>query len=197
MNAKREATAALACLLMACGGGAASSNESTTPTLRPSTEASGTQLFEALNIALERYPNGLPFEVEIDDETAHLGFLEVEMWVGDEAKEVFIDPGTMAIVAEGTETPDAGEEAAYAETHARLLAGEASLRAAFEAGLLSSYEASHVIEVEMTVLDGHLVIAITQNTGGGLVYHDAQGARLGTADEARMRWQAEAQSTTP
>lgn len=194
MNAKLGTTAALAILMTACGGGAASNGAGTTPTaatMTPSTAASGTQLYDALGIAMERYPSGLPFELEIDDETAHLGFLEVELWVGDEAKEVFIDPGTMAIVDEGVETPEAGEEAAYAETHSRLVAGEGSLRAAMEAGLLNNYDASAVTELEMTILDGHLVVKVTQ--GGAVTYNEAAGPYLGTADEARMRWQSEAQ----
>lgn len=184
--------------LTACGGSTTQGERTSTPAaMTPSAEASGTQLYDAIGVALERYPSALPYEVEIDDETAHLGFLEVELWVGDVATELFIDPGTMAIVDEGVDTADAGEEAAHAETHARLVAGEASLRAALDAGLLNSYDASHVIEIEMTVLEGHLVIAVTQNTGGGLTYHEAGGAHLGTADEARTRWQSEAQATPP
>lgn len=196
-NQKLAMVAAIALAMSGCGGGSASTGGTTAAVMTPSTAASGTQLSDALNIALARYPSGLAIEIEVDDETAHLGFLEVELWVGDEAKEVFIDPGTMAIVDEGVETPDAGDEAAYAETHARLVAGEASLRAALDAGLLNSYDASHVIEIEMTVLEGHLVIAVTQNTGGGLTYHEADGAHLGTADEARTRWQSEAQAAQP
>jgi len=184
----------LAAAMTACGGGAASGGASTTAAaMTPSTAASGTQLHDALHIAMERYPNALAFELEIDDETAHLGFLEVELWVGDEAKEVFIDPGTMAIVAEGVEAPDAGEEATYGEVRARLARGEASLHEALEAGLLNRYDASQVTEIEITLFEGHLVFAVTQNTGGGLTYHDASGAYLGTADEARARWQSEAQ----
>lgn len=194
MNAKLGTTAALAILMTACGGGSASSGASTTPAaMTPSTTASGTQLYDAVGVALERYPGALPYEVEIDDETAHLGFLEVELWVGDEAKEVFIDPGTMAIVNEGVDVADADESAARTETHGRLVSGEATLRGAFDAGLLNSYDASHVTEIEMTMLEGHLVFAVTQNTGGGLTYHDATGAYLGTADEARTRWQSETQ----
>jgi hypothetical protein len=193
-NAKLGTTAALALLMTACGGGSASSGEGTTPAaMTPSAEASGTQLFDAIGVALERYPSALPYEVEIDDETAHLGFLEVELWVGDEAKEVFIDPGTMAIVDEGMDVASADEDAARTEIHARLVSGEFTLRGAFEAGLLNSYDASHVIEVEMTILDGHPVIGVTQNTGGAVSYHDATGAHLGTADEARARWASEAQ----
>lgn len=176
-------TLALALALVAgCGG--AGSTGGTTPAAVPSAPASASQFLEAIDIARAGHAEALVFEVEIDDES-HPGFLEVEYWEGHAAREIFIDPGSMEVVAESPDEHDPSEAEVRETVHSHLRDGRGDLRAALAAGLLNSHDATAVQEVELTILDGHYVIAVELLREGArtTLYHAIEGAYLGTAEE--------------
>ena len=179
----------MAAVLACAGCGGASSGGSTTPT--PSAVASASQFVEAIDVAHAGHAEALVFEVEIDDQS-HPGFIEVEYWEGTGAHEVFIDPGTMAVVAEGPDTSEPEEQEERATVHAHLRDGRGDLRAAFGAGLLSSHDAAAVQEVELTILEGHYVIAVELLRDGArtTLYHAIDGTYLGTAEETLAHYAA-------
>lgn len=172
----------LVAVLVCAGCGGASSSGSTTPT--PSAPASASQFLEAVDLARAGHPEALVFEVEIDD-GSHPGFLEVEYWEGTEAHEVFIDPGTMRVVAEAPDVSEPGEEQDRATVRSHLRDGRGDLRAALAAGLLNSHDVAAVQEIELTILDGHYVLGVELLAEGArsMRYHAIDGSYLGTAEE--------------
>lgn len=176
--------------VLACAGcGGASSTGGTTPAPRAS--ASASQFLEAVDIARAGHPEALPFEVEIDD-GSYVGLLEVEYWDGTEAHEVFIDPGTMTVVAEAPDVSEPSEDEDRAAVRSNLGDGRGDLRAALAGGLLNSHDIAAVQEVELTILEGHYVIAVELLRDGArsTLYHAIDGTYLGTAEEALAHYAA-------
>jgi hypothetical protein len=171
-------------LLAGCGGASGASSGGTTPARTPSAPASAAQFVAAIDAAAAGHPDARVFEVEIDDEH-YVGFLEVEYFDGDLAREVFFDPGTMTVVAEQLDRHAPEEEAVHQEVRGHLVDGRGNLRAALSSGMLSRYADGAVQEVELTILDGHYVIAVEQLEAGArsTVYHGIDGTYLGTAEE--------------
>ncbi len=181
----RDLTALLAIALAGCGGGAASASIGTTAASQPSRPASASQFVAAIDAALAAHPDARVFEVEIDD-THRIGFLEVEYFAGEEAREIFFDPGTMEIDSEQAEVLAPGDAEIHAEVRAHLEAGEGDLRAFLETGALDDHAIETVQEIELTILEGHYVVAIELLTDGArsTVYHSHDGSGLGGRDEA-------------
>lgn len=172
----------VATLVVAAGCGGASASGSTTPT--PSAPASAAQFLEAVDIARAGHAEALVFEVEIDDES-HAGFLEVEYWEGHVAREIFIDPGSMQVVAESPDQHDPSESEVREAVHSNLRDGRGDLRAALAGGLLNSHDVAAVQELQLTILEGHYVIAVELLRDGArtTLYHAIDGTYLGTAEE--------------
>ncbi len=180
-----------------CGGGTASGGESTTTTTSgaetataPSAPASATQFVQAIDAALVLHPSARVFEVEIDD-THHIGFLEVEYFEGETAREIFFDPGTMAVIADVDEAIEPAEAEAVAAVRAHLTAGQGDLRARIEDGSFTSHAIETVQEIELTMLDGHYVIACEVLRDGpsgqperSTMFHAIDGSYLGRQEEA-------------
>lgn len=179
----------LMAVLVCAGCGGSGSTGSTTPT--PSAPASASQFLEAVDVALAGHAEALAFEVEIDD-GAHPGFLEVEYWEGTEAHEVFIDPGTMSVVAEAPDASEPSEQEDRETVRSHLRDGRGDLRAALAAGLLNSHDAAAVQEVELTILEGHYVIGVELLSEGArtMRYHAIDGSYLGTAEETLAHYAA-------
>jgi len=164
------------------GCGAASSTGGTTAA--PTAPASASQFLQAVDIALAGHAEAMAFEVEIDD-GARPGFLEVEYWEGDLPHEVFIDPGSMSVVAEAPDESEPSEEQDRLTVRSHLRDGRGDLRAALDAGLLTSHDVATVQEVELTILDGHYVIGVEVLRDGArsILYHAIDGTYLGSEEE--------------
>jgi hypothetical protein len=177
-----------------CGGGSSggsaseggsSGSSGSESAAAPSAPASATQFVQAIDAALAVHPNARVFEVEIDD-THHVGFLEVEYFEDETAREIFFDPGTMAVIADVDEAIEPGEAEAVAAVRTHLAAGQGDLRARIEDGSFTSHAIETVQELELTILDGHYVIACEVLRDGERVtmFHAIDGSYLGQRDDA-------------
>jgi hypothetical protein len=184
----------LACVvaLVGCGGGAASGGGETTPegsgaARTPSAPASATQFAAAIDATLAAHPGALVMEVEIDD-THHVGFLEVEYFAADgtESQEIFFDPGTMEVIEDRPEPTEPGEAETLAAVRAHLAAGQGDLRARIEDGSFTSHAIETVQEIELTMLEGHYVIAceVLRDGNRSVMYHAIDGSYLGGSADA-------------
>lgn len=168
MKTTNVVVGALALAWLGCGGGGAP---------EPETAAQAPQSFgmaDAIDAALARVPAGLPFEVEFDEDGGR-ELLEVELFVGEEMREIFFEPGTGAFVREGEEVPEADEAPRLPALRAQLEAGAITLRAAL-ATAAQHYDPASIREVELEIRDGRLVIEIeVREAGGDAEYvHDAE-----------------------
>lgn len=172
--------------LTGCGGGAASTgSEGTTAARAPTQPASASQFVTAIDAARAAHPDARIFEVEIDD-THHVGFLEVEFFSGETAYEIFFDPGTMEVIDDRPEPVDPADAEVHAAVRARLEAGEGDVRSFVESGALSDYPIEAVQEVELTMLDGHYVVAVEVLRDGArsTIFHSHDGSALGEREAA-------------
>lgn len=180
--------------LAGCGGGstgggasegASTESSGSESAATPSAPASAAQFVQAIDAALAVHPNARVFEVEIDD-THHIGFLEVEYFEGETAREIFFDPGTMAVVADVEEAIEPGEAEAVAAVRTHLVAGQGDLRARIEDGSFTSHAIETVQEIELTMLEGHYVIACEALRDGErlTMFHAIDGSYLGPRDAA-------------
>lgn len=184
----------LACVvaLVGCGGGSASGGGGTTAegagTARtPSAPASATQFVAAIDATLAAHPGALVMEVEIDD-THHVGFLEVEYFTADgtESQEIFFDPGTMEVIEDRPEPTEPGEAETLAAVRAHLAAGQGDVRARIEDGSFTSHAIETVQEIELTMLEGHYVIAceVLRDGERSTMFHAIDGSYLGGSADA-------------
>lgn len=175
---------ALVAALAGCGGAQSDSGTTTAAaSTGPSAPASGTQFDPAAEALLAVHPDARIVEVEIEDDGTYAGMLEVEYFDAGSPRETFLDPGTLAVVAETSDGDmPSGVDAA--------LTPEASpgLRALMAAGIFNSHDLTTVTAIRYEVVDGHLVVAI--DVGGATphtAYHSASDASLygtsGTRDE--------------
>ena len=69
---------------------------------------------------------------------------------------------------------------------ARLEAGEGNVRAVLESGAMNSHATETVQEVELTMLEGHYVVAVEVLRDGARseLFHALDGSYLGGRDEA-------------
>lgn len=182
--------AAAALCVLGCGGGGASAgggSGGTTAARTPSQPASATQFVAAIDATLAAHPGARIMEVEIDD-THHVGFLEVEFFLADgtESQEIFFDPGTMAVIEDRPEPVDPAEAETIAAVQARLAAGQGDVRARIEDGSFTSRAIETVQEIELTMLEGHYVIACEVLRDGErfTMFHAIDGSYLGRETEA-------------
>jgi len=194
---KKDTIAALMLVAISgCGGGAASGGgEGTTAARSPSQPASASQFVAAIDAALAAHPDARIFEVEIDD-SHHVGFLEVEFFSGETAQEIFFDPGTMEAIDDRPEPIDPADAEVHVAVRARLEAGEGNVRSVLESGAMNSHAIETVQEVELTMLEGHYVVAVEVLRDGARteLFHALDGRYLGGRDEALT---ALAQPATP
>jgi hypothetical protein len=174
-----------------CGGGSASGGGGTTAEGRAPTvsaPASATQFVAAIDAALAAHPGARIIEVEIDD-SYDVGALEVEYFPaeGGGARELFLDPGSMQVMEDRAESPSPEEAEVHAVVRARLEAGQGDLRARLEEGAFARHSMEALQEVELTLLEGHYVIAceVLQDGARATHFHAIDGSYLGAdASEA-------------
>lgn len=159
--------------LVGCGGsssgGAAAESGGTSSGAETATADRSASFARAVDAALAAHADGLVIEVELenDEETGGRDELEVEMLTGTgvELTAVVFDPGTLAILSEDVEEPEADEVTSLPTLRERYATSGLDMRAGLREAF-SRYEPATVCEVEFDVHDGRLTLEVTVERDG-------------------------------